>query len=53
MLPCIYFIKLGGLQRCVEGEKGVMEQKSLKTLFQTVVLPTFLFEACNYVHHHV
>ena len=30
MLPCVCFIRLGGRQRCLEGEKEAMEQKSLR-----------------------
>ena len=30
ILPCVYFIRLGGRQRRVVGEKGAMEQKSLR-----------------------
>jgi len=30
MLPCVCFTKLGGRKRCVESEKGAIEQKSLR-----------------------
>ena len=37
ILPCVYFIRLGGWQRCVESEKGAMKQKSWRnTVLETL-----------------